>query len=83
MKGDWSKDRIEIIHKLLAAEVQRVKQELGCDQVVIVTVFNDGDDRHLFDSADSELRPVDLYTKLVAFHLSDMEVEPNKPANLN
>ena len=83
MKGDWPKDKIDAIHKLVDDQINRVKQAVGCDGVAIIAIFNDGEDYHLFDAADCELSAPELYSRMLVFHLEALQKLIDEPVTLN
>jgi hypothetical protein len=71
MSGNWTEDKIAAHRKLVEEHTEALKVALKADQLVVIAVFYDGNDRHVFDAADCELPPEELYAKMLAFHTAD------------
>ena len=83
MSEDWPQDKIDAHHKLVNEIMELAKYRLGCDGIVIIAVFNDGPDHHLFDAADCELSAPEIYIKMLTFHMELLEKEADKPVKIN
>jgi hypothetical protein len=68
---EWSKDKIADFQGKVTDALIAAKKATGADQLLIVAVFHEGQERHVFDAAESELTPVQLYTRMLEFHMAD------------
>lgn len=70
---DWAAERF----KLLGEAVERTKNHVGADYVMVIACFKNGSSMEILDGGTTPVPVIQLYSSMVDAHLQQLENDPD------